>query len=110
MSTYRLYRLERVARWGRAVYINIQQFVQFQLKVNIVALMLNLILYASSDGCSATMGKRDLGELALAIEAPPNVRTPCWKECNLHHQGHVLGQIIYQLVVLAILKFDKKWL
>lgn len=32
-----------VARWGRAVYINIQKFVQFQLTVNIVALMLNFI-------------------------------------------------------------------
>jgi hypothetical protein len=32
-----------VARWGRAVYINIQKFVQFQLTVNVVALMLNFI-------------------------------------------------------------------
>lgn len=32
-----------VARWGRSVYINIQKFVQFQLTVNIVALMLNFI-------------------------------------------------------------------
>lgn len=32
-----------VARWGRAVYINIQKFVQFQLTVNIVALMINFV-------------------------------------------------------------------
>ncbi|KAF4361082.1 hypothetical protein F8388_016891 [Cannabis sativa] len=32
-----------VVRWGRAVYINIQKFVQFQLTVNVVALMLNFI-------------------------------------------------------------------
>ncbi|KAB5572954.1 hypothetical protein DKX38_000148 [Salix brachista] len=32
-----------VARWGRAVYINIQKFVQFQLTVNVVALMINFI-------------------------------------------------------------------
>lgn len=32
-----------VARWGRSVYINIQKFVQFQLTVNVVALMLNFI-------------------------------------------------------------------
>lgn len=32
-----------VAKWGRAVYINIQKFVQFQLTVNIVALMINFI-------------------------------------------------------------------
>lgn len=30
-----------VAKWGRAVYINIQKFVQFQLTVNVVALMVN---------------------------------------------------------------------
>lgn len=32
-----------VAKWGRSVYINIQKFVQFQLTVNIVALMTNFI-------------------------------------------------------------------
>lgn len=30
-----------VARWGRAVYLNIQKFVQFQLTANIVALIVN---------------------------------------------------------------------
>lgn len=30
-----------VAKWGRSVYVNIQKFVQFQLTVNIVALMVN---------------------------------------------------------------------
>jgi Ca2+-transporting ATPase len=30
-----------VAKWGRSVYTNIQKFVQFQLTVNIVALILN---------------------------------------------------------------------
>jgi P-type E1-E2 ATPase len=30
-----------VAKWGRSVYINIQKFVQFQLTVNVVALMVN---------------------------------------------------------------------
>lgn len=32
-----------VAKWGRAVYRNIQKFVQFQLTVNIVALILNFV-------------------------------------------------------------------
>lgn len=32
-----------VARWGRAVYRNIQKFVQFQLTVNVVALVLNFV-------------------------------------------------------------------
>ena len=33
----------KVAKWGRAVYINIQKFVQFQLTVNIVALVINFV-------------------------------------------------------------------
>lgn len=33
----------KVAKWGRAVYINIQKFVQFQLTVNVVALMINFV-------------------------------------------------------------------
>jgi Ca2+-transporting ATPase len=32
-----------VAKWGRAVYINIQKFVQFQLTVNVVALVINFV-------------------------------------------------------------------
>lgn len=32
-----------VAKWGRAVYINIQKFVQFQLTVNVVALVVNFV-------------------------------------------------------------------
>lgn len=33
----------KVAKWGRAVYVNFQKFVQFQLTVNMVALMINLV-------------------------------------------------------------------
>lgn len=37
-----------VGRWGRSVYINIQKFVQFQLTVNVVALMINFISACAS--------------------------------------------------------------
>lgn len=30
-----------VVKWGRSVYTNVQKFVQFQLTVNIVALVIN---------------------------------------------------------------------
>ena len=33
----------KVVRWGRAVYRNIQAFLQFQLTVNVVALVLNFV-------------------------------------------------------------------
>ncbi|KAJ0764553.1 putative P-type Ca(2+) transporter [Helianthus annuus] len=32
-----------VVRWGRSVYANIQKFIQFQLTVNIVALVINIV-------------------------------------------------------------------
>ncbi|KAI5408399.1 Alpha carbonic anhydrase 4 [Lathyrus oleraceus] len=33
----------KVAKWGQAIYINIQKFVQFQLTVNVVALIANFV-------------------------------------------------------------------
>lgn len=47
-----------VAKWGRSVYINIQKFVQFQLTVNIVALIVNF-----SSACLT--GKKIVDSLAL---------------------------------------------
>ncbi|KAL2483054.1 Calcium-transporting ATPase 4 [Forsythia ovata] len=67
-----------VARWGRAVYINIQKFVQFQLTVNIVALMINFISACVSGSAPLTAVQLlwvnlimdTLGALALATEPP----------------------------------------
>ncbi|KAK6143196.1 hypothetical protein DH2020_023544 [Rehmannia glutinosa] len=44
-----------VAKWGRSVYINIQKFVQFQLTVNVVALMINFISACISGSLVTTM-------------------------------------------------------
>ncbi|KAK8482441.1 hypothetical protein V6N13_122258 [Hibiscus sabdariffa] len=68
--------IQTVARWGRAVYINIQKFVQFQLTVNIVALILNFISACISGSTPLTavqlllvnMIMDTLGALALATE------------------------------------------
>jgi Ca2+-transporting ATPase len=38
----------QVVRWGRAVYANIQKFIQFQLTVNVVALALNFVAACTS--------------------------------------------------------------
>jgi P-type Ca2+ transporter type 2C len=35
--------ITNLAKWGRSVYINIQKFVQFQLTVNVVALVVNFV-------------------------------------------------------------------
>ncbi|GJV69026.1 putative calcium-transporting ATPase 11, plasma membrane-type protein isoform X4 [Tanacetum coccineum] len=69
----------KVAKWGRAVYINIQKFVQFQLTVNIVALMINFVSACITGSAPLTAVQLlwvnlimdTLGALALATE-PPN--------------------------------------
>ncbi|XP_062006579.1 putative calcium-transporting ATPase 11, plasma membrane-type isoform X2 [Rosa rugosa] len=108
-----------VARWGRSVYINIQKFVQFQLTVNVVALMINFVSACVSGDAPLTavqllwvnMIMDTLGALALATE-PPNeglmkrppvsrgtsfITRPMWR--------NIIGQSIYQLAVLGVLDF-----
>ncbi|XP_061338999.1 calcium-transporting ATPase 4, plasma membrane-type-like isoform X3 [Gastrolobium bilobum] len=111
-----------VAKWGRAVYINIQKFVQFQLTVNVVALIINFFSACITGSAPLTAVQLlwvnlimdTLGALALATE-PPNdgllqrppvgrgtsfITKPMWR--------NIIGQSIYQLIVLAILNFDGK--
>ena len=38
----------QVVRWGRSVYANIQKFIQFQLTVNVAALVINVVAAISS--------------------------------------------------------------
>lgn len=35
-------------RWGRSVYANIQKFIQFQLTVNVAALVINVVAAISA--------------------------------------------------------------
>ncbi|KAL6993757.1 Calcium-transporting ATPase 5, plasma membrane-type [Sarracenia purpurea var. burkii] len=37
----------KVVRWGRSVYANIQKFIQFQLTVNVAALVINVVAAVS---------------------------------------------------------------
>lgn len=37
-----------MVRWGRSVYANIQKFIQFQLTVNVAALIINVVAAISS--------------------------------------------------------------
>lgn len=113
-----------VARWGRAVYINIQKFVQFQLTVNIVALVINFVSACLSGSAPLTAVQLlwvnlimdTLGALALATE-PPNdglmQRPPIPKGVNFITKAmwrNIIGQSIYQLAVLAVLNFGGKQL
>uniref|UniRef100_A0A0E0BNN4 Calcium-transporting ATPase n=1 Tax=Oryza glumipatula TaxID=40148 RepID=A0A0E0BNN4_9ORYZ len=108
-----------VARWGRAVYINIQKFVQFQLTVNIVALVINFVSACIIGSAPLTavqllwvnMIMDTLGALALATE-PPNdemmKRPPVRKGESFITKvmwRNIMGQSIYQLFVLGALMF-----
>ncbi|XP_024984318.1 putative calcium-transporting ATPase 11, plasma membrane-type [Cynara cardunculus var. scolymus] len=111
-----------VARWGRSVYINIQKFVQFQLTVNVVALMTNFVSACTAGSAPLTavqllwvnMIMDTLGALALATEPPHDglmKRPPIGRDVNFITKimwRNIIGQSIYQLIVLGILQFDGK--
>ncbi|KAJ4849530.1 Alpha carbonic anhydrase 4 [Turnera subulata] len=111
-----------VARWGRSVYINIQKFVQFQLTVNVAALMINFISACVSGNAPLTTVQLlwvnlimdTLGALALATEPPHDglmKRPPVGRNVNFITKimwRNIIGQSIYQIVVLAVLQFDGK--
>ncbi|CAK7339346.1 unnamed protein product [Dovyalis caffra] len=113
-----------VARWGRAVYINIQKFVQFQLTVNVVALMINFISACVSGNAPLTTVQLlwvnlimdTLGALALATEPPHDgmmKRPPIGRNVSIITKTmwrNIIGQSIYQIIALAILQFDGKHL
>ncbi|KAK7341150.1 hypothetical protein VNO80_24075 [Phaseolus coccineus] len=109
----------KVTRWGRAVYINIQKFVQFQLTVNVVALMLNFVSACVSGSAPLSavqmlwvnMIMDTLGALALATEPPHDglmKRPPIGKNAKFITRimwRNIIGQSIYQIIVLLVLKF-----
>ncbi|KAL8098298.1 calcium-transporting ATPase 4, plasma membrane-type-like [Apium graveolens] len=113
-----------VAKWGRSVYINIQKFVQFQLTVNVVALMTNFVSACVSGSAPLTavqllwvnMIMDTLGALALATEPPTDElmqSPPVSRNTNFITRimwRNIIGQSIYQLIVLGILKFCGKQL
>lgn len=57
-----------VAKWGRAVYINIQKFVQFQLTVNVVALVLNF-----ATACISGILNYEVGVLFYFVFSPHEI-------------------------------------
>ncbi|KAI5684450.1 hypothetical protein M9H77_05678 [Catharanthus roseus] len=107
-----------VAKWGRSVYINIQKFVQFQLTVNVVALIVNFSSACVTGSAPLTavqllwvnMIMDTLGALALATE-PPNEelmkRPPVGRSGNFISNvmwRNILGQSLYQFVLIWFLQ------
>ncbi|TKY60973.1 Calcium-transporting ATPase 12 [Spatholobus suberectus] len=108
-----------VLRWGRCVYTNIQKFIQFQLTVNVAALVINFVAAVSSGKVPLTAVQLlwvnlimdTLGALALATEQPTNdlmkmppvgrveplITRVMWR--------NLISQALYQVLVLLILQF-----
>ncbi|KAJ4868858.1 plasma membrane-type protein [Raphanus sativus] len=111
-----------VAKWGRSVYINIQKFVQFQLTVNVVALIVNFSSACLTGSAPLTavqllwvnMIMDTLGALALATEPPNNElmkRLPVGRRGNFITNAmwrNILGQSVYQFIVIWFLQAKGK--
>ncbi|KAL6560043.1 Calcium-transporting ATPase 9, plasma membrane-type [Orobanche gracilis] len=108
-----------VVRWGRSVYANIQKFIQFQLTVNVAALVINVVAAISSGDVPlntvqllwVNLIMDTLGALALATEPPTDHlmdRTPVGRReplvTNIMWRNLII-QAIYQVAVLLVLNF-----
>ncbi|CAD6205836.1 unnamed protein product [Miscanthus lutarioriparius] len=113
-----------VAKWGRSVYVNIQKFVQFQLTVNIVALLVNFSSACFTGDAPLTavqllwvnMIMDTLGALALATEPPDD---NLMKKSPVGRAGkfitnvmwrNIVGQSIFQFVVIWYLQTQGEYL
>ncbi|XP_026441911.1 putative calcium-transporting ATPase 13, plasma membrane-type, partial [Papaver somniferum] len=108
-----------VLRWGRCVYTNIQKFIQFQLTVNIAALVINFIAAASAGELPLTTVQLlwvnlimdTLGALALATDRPTEElmkKPPVGRNQSLITNvmwRNLVAQALYQIFVLLILQF-----
>ncbi|XP_010276717.1 PREDICTED: calcium-transporting ATPase 10, plasma membrane-type [Nelumbo nucifera] len=109
----------KVVRWGRSVYANIQKFIQFQLTVNVAALIINVVAAVSSGSVPlnavqllwVNLIMDTLGALALATEPPTDhlmQRKPVGRSEPLITNimwRNLIVQALYQVVVLLVLNF-----
>ena len=111
--------MTKAVLWGRNVYISIRKFLQFQLVVNVVAVLLNFI--SACAGVSLPLGAVPLlwvnmimdsmGALALATEPPrPELlkRKPFGRTAPLINRQmyrNIIGISLYQLAVCLVLQF-----
>jgi len=109
----------RAIMWGRAVYDNIRKFLQFQLTVNVVALI--LVFVGACAGFEKPLNAVQMlwvnlvmdtmGALALATESPtPELleRLPYKRTAGLISRPmirNILGASIFQLIALFVLLF-----
>ncbi|CAH2080666.1 unnamed protein product [Thlaspi arvense] len=112
-----------VLKWGRCVYNSIQKFVQFQLTVNVAALVINLIAACTAGEVPLTaiqlmwinLIMDSLGALALATERPTDelmVKPPVGRSTeplitNVMWRN-LTFQAFFQVIILLILNFKGK--
>ncbi|KAH0284466.1 calcium transporting P-type ATPase-like protein [Aureobasidium namibiae CBS 147.97] len=110
--------------WGRAVNDAVQKFLQFQITVNITAVLLAFVSAVASDDEASVLTAVQLlwvnlimdtfAALALATDPPTrNIinRKPAPKSAPLitaNMWKMIIGQAIYQLIVTYILYFGQK--
>ena len=105
--------------WGRSVFDNIRKFLQFQLTVNVVALLLVFTAAAAGFGQPLTAVQMlwvnlimdTLGALALGTEKPTPAllkRRPYKRNASLVSRPmwrNIFAQSAYQLIILFVLLF-----
>ena len=102
--------------WGRNIYDSIKKFLQFQLTVNVVAVVITLLgavlttkqILTALQMLWVNLIMDTLASLALATEPP----TPELLQRKPHKRGeyivtkkmfkHILGQAFFQLIILMI--------
>jgi len=106
-------------KWGRSIYASIQKFLQLQLTVNLVAVIITVIsavglkqaVLSTVQMLWINLVMDTLAALALATEPPSEellLRKPINKNdyiITLTMIKHIVGQAIYQLAVLLIFVF-----
>lgn len=109
----------KACKWGRNVYDNIRRFLQFQLTVNVVALITSfigsVIMWESPLAAIQLLWVNlimdSLASLALATEEPKEdllTRPPYRKKeyiISPKMVKHILGMSIYQAIVLFVFVF-----
>jgi len=115
----------KAAMWGRNIYDNIRKFLQFQLTVNVVAVMITVIssailkeeILGAIQLLWVNLIMDTLASLALATEPPTESlldRKPHNRDdyiISRHMMKHILGQAVYQFTVMMVLVFSgDKWI
>uniref|UniRef100_M8BEP9 Calcium-transporting ATPase n=1 Tax=Aegilops tauschii TaxID=37682 RepID=M8BEP9_AEGTA len=110
-------------RWGRCVYNNIQKFIQFQLTVNVAALVINFVSAITTGKMPLTTVQLlwvnlimdTMGALALATDTPTKAlmdRPPIGRTAPLISNAmwrNLAAQAAFQIAVLLALQYRGRY-